>query len=201
MAQINTFSDFQANFQVGMISTLIWHDTDQVFIPELTICEADVILLDLELLEFPSSLEQEHSYWLFRISPSIVVHVLSFARKSRAFPASQLLAYSLVSFLSLTIIWECFLSWSMSPFLSMEVQRGLSCDLCTTLNKCLCIFPTSEPHLFGEYITGHLFVLQGRAYLYVLPVLYLWPYPTNVLYQFSSCFCLLIYWLQGIFRH
>lgn len=58
---------------------------------------------------------------------------------------------------------------------SMEPWGGLSCDLHNTLNKCPCIFPTSELHLFREYITGHLFVLQGRAYLYVLPALYLWP--------------------------
>lgn len=75
-------------------------------------------------------------------------------------------------------MWECFLSFLTPYFLSMECTEprgGLSCDLHNTLNKCPCIFPTSEPHLFREYITGHLFVLQGRAYLYVLPALYLWP--------------------------
>lgn len=56
-------------------------------------------------------------------------------------------------------------------------------------NKCLCVFLTSEPHLFGEHITRHLFVLQGRAYLYVLPVLYLWPSykrPLSIFFLFSS---------------
>lgn len=53
--------------------------------------------------------------------------------------------------------------------------RGALMWFAQHMNECPCIFPTSEPHLFREYITGHLFVLQGRAYLYVLPALYLWP--------------------------
>lgn len=72
---------------------------------------------------------------------------------------------------------------------SMAPRRGLSCDLRNTLNKCPCIFPTSETHLFREYITGHLFVLQGRSYLYVLPALYLWPpykRPLSIFFLLSS---------------